>query len=142
MLTARDAQRLQGVHPVLVAAIEDVFAELNAAGTPMFVVCGIRTSEEQAALYAQGRTMPGPIVTYCDGVIQRSDHEPEGDGYGHAVDCAFIPTKQLQNAWDPQWPWAAFGDALERRGIAWGGRFKRPADLDHAQYVVPTTASA
>lgn len=135
MITARDAQRLTGVHPILVDAIEDVFARMEAQGTPMFVVCGVRTAEEQAALYAQGRTGPGAIVTYKDGVRHKSDHQVEADGFGHAVDCAFLPTKACADCFHPSWPWGQYGTALEDAGIAWGGRFKQPVDLDHAQYV-------
>lgn len=143
MLTARDAQRLQGVHPALVGAIEAVFEQMHAAGAPMFVVCGVRTAAEQAALYAQGRTTSGPIVTNKDGVTHKSDHQPQADHLGHAVDCAFVPTKDRHDAWDEAWPWAAFGAAAEAAapGVQWGGRWKQPADLDHVQYVAPEEAA-
>lgn len=139
MLTLRDSQRLNGVHPVLVAAIEDIFTAMHDRGTPMFVVSGVRTTEEQQRLYAQGRGgIPGRRVTYKDGVTQKSDHQVEGDGFGHAVDCAFLPTKDIPDAWSARWPWSVFGDLVERVGMQWGGRFKQPIDLDHVQYVVPT----
>jgi peptidoglycan L-alanyl-D-glutamate endopeptidase CwlK len=38
------------------------------------------------ALYAQGRTAPGRVVTNVDGVRNRSNHQPKSDGYGYAVD--------------------------------------------------------
>lgn len=38
------------------------------------VVYGHRTVEEQQELYAKGRTKPGGIVTYCDGVKNLSKH--------------------------------------------------------------------
>lgn len=143
MLTERDRQRLRGVHPVLEAAIEDVFAEMEKAGFPMFVVSGVRTEAEQAVLYGQGRRgAPGPIVTYKDGRVLKSDHQIEADGFGHAVDCAFLPHKGCSDCFAGTWPWSAFGDALERRGMVWGGRFKKPADLDHAQYVLPNEPSS
>jgi peptidoglycan L-alanyl-D-glutamate endopeptidase CwlK len=50
------------------------------------ITCGVRTAAEQKALYAQGRTAPGKIVTNCDGVKSKSAHQAKDDGYGHAVD--------------------------------------------------------
>jgi peptidoglycan L-alanyl-D-glutamate endopeptidase CwlK len=42
--------------------------------------------ERQKELYAQGRTEPGSIVTYADGVVNKSNHQAHQDGYGYAVD--------------------------------------------------------
>lgn len=68
-LTERDILRLQGVDADLVRVVK------HAAGLiPLVVVCGVRTREEQAALYAIGRTKPGKPVTWtlnskhCDGL--------------------------------------------------------------------------
>ena len=36
---------------------------------------GFRTVARQKELYAQGRTKPGEIVTYKDGVVHPSDHQ-------------------------------------------------------------------
>lgn len=41
------------------------------------IIYGHRTPEEQQALYAQGRTKPGSIVTYKDGVTKLSAHNQE-----------------------------------------------------------------
>ena len=140
-LSPHDQQRLLGVHPVLIAAIEDIFTHMAQAGAPMFVIGGVRTPEQQGALYAQGRTAPGKIVTYCDGVTKKSDHETELDGYGHAVDCAFLPTKDKPDPWGSYWPWTMFERIVIDAGSQAGGNFKQPADLDHVQYVAKGTVS-
>lgn len=67
------------------------------------VTSGLRTMAAQAALYAQGRTMPGPIVT----------HAKPGDSahnWGLAIDVALQTPTGL--SWDyarPEWQslWAA-----------------------------------
>jgi peptidoglycan L-alanyl-D-glutamate endopeptidase CwlK len=128
-MTDRDRARLVGIYPQLVAILEDVFAELAAAGTPMFVVVGLRTVADQQADYAKGRTAPGPIVTMCDGVRHPSPHQVKADGFGHAVDSAFIGPDPFALTH----PWEAYGEALEARGLTWGGRFSHPVDLDHAE---------
>jgi len=38
------------------------------------IACGHRTIQEQKRLYAQGRNLPGQIVTYVDGIQKRSKH--------------------------------------------------------------------
>lgn len=123
--TPRDLIRLTGVHPTLVKAIISILGDL-----PMFVVVGLRTATEQAALYAQGRTMPGKIVTNCDGVRFPSNHQAyPSDGLGHAVDCAWLGNDPFSLTHN----WVAYGAAVEAQGLLWGGRFTSPKDLDHAE---------
>lgn len=128
-MSDRDRQRLHGVLPALVSALVEVFDEMDAEHAPMFVVGGVRTLEQQARLYAQGRTESGPIVTYKDGVLHKSLHQVHIDGYGYAVDCAFLGPQPF----DPRHPWGVYGAALEARGVRWGGRWKM-ADLPHAEW--------
>ena len=55
------------------------------------IVCGLRTTHEQQILYAQGRTMPGPIVTNCDGLIIKSKHQLNNRDECTAVDVVPYP---------------------------------------------------
>jgi len=55
------------------------------------IVCGLRTVDEQRMLYAQGRTMPGPIITNCDGIRIRSNHQINDQGICTAVDVVPFP---------------------------------------------------
>lgn len=48
---------------------------------PIVVVFGMRTDEQQRALYAQGRTTPGKIVTNA------ADGSQTAHGRGGAIDC-------------------------------------------------------
>jgi len=54
------------------------------------ITCGLRTLQKQQTLYAQGRTMPGKIVTNCDGILKKSNHQAE-DGISKAVDAVPYP---------------------------------------------------
>ena len=83
--------KLKGVHQKLVKVIEEAIKD-----TPIdfSVISGVRTTEEQKALYAQGRTKPGSIVTKADGVKNKSNHQVKADGLGHAVDiCPYVNGK-------------------------------------------------
>lgn len=135
MLRPRDAERLAGVHPDLVAAIDRILAAMAAFGTPMFVVAGLRTDAEQAALYAEGRTTPGAIVTHADGVTHKSMHQAQADGYGHAVDCAFVddPATPKDETWDLAQPWPVYGALGHQLGLLWGGQWQRLVDRPHLE---------
>lgn len=140
-MTDRDKARLSGVHPTLITRLISVMADMSAAGTPMFVIQGVRTQAEQEADYLQGRDSrhPGAIITYCDGTTHKGPHQPHADGYGYAVDLAFVPSKDKANPFDKSWPWEDFGDALESHALIWGGRFHNGhmGDLDHAELAAP-----
>ena len=124
--TARDLVRLQGVHPTLVQVIVGILAEL-----PMFVVEGVRTAERQHTIFVSD-----PNATNCDGYIKLSSHQAKPDGFGHAVDCAFLGPSPFALTHD----WKGYGARLEAAGCIWGGRWKHPVDLDHGElpYPVPS----
>jgi peptidoglycan L-alanyl-D-glutamate endopeptidase CwlK len=101
---------------------------------PLFIVQGVRAAAEQHSLWLKGRdpAYPGPIVTELDGFTKRSNHQVKlFDGFGHAVDVAFLPTPTEHDPWAPLWPWAKLGAQGEALGLVWGGRWKSPVDLDH-----------
>lgn len=80
---SRSATNLARVHPKLVAVMQRA---LDLSPIPFIVIYGLRTAEEQAAYYAQGRSKAGAIVTNCDGIKKRSNHQSRIDGYAWAVD--------------------------------------------------------
>ncbi len=75
---------LKGVHPRLVKVIERA---IQLSSQDFTVLEGVRTPERQKQLYAQGRTKPGPVVTWT----LTSRHFIQPDGYSHAVDLAPYP---------------------------------------------------
>jgi peptidoglycan L-alanyl-D-glutamate endopeptidase CwlK len=76
-------KNLEGVHPKLVLLMKTAILT-----TPIdfSITDGVRTTEMQKKLYAKGRSAPGDIVTYSDGVINKSNHQAKPDGYCYAVD--------------------------------------------------------
>lgn len=118
-------KRLEKVHPELKRRAEILLARLAGQGITVEVVQGLRTPEEQDALYAQGRTKPGRIVTYAK--RWQSNHN-----YGLAVDlCPFVNGKPQWNA--PQEVWKLIGKSAESLGLEWGGRWAKFRDLPHVQ---------
>jgi len=98
------------------------------------IVCGIRTLEEQEALYAKGRTEPGSIITYKDGRVSKSKHQD-----GLAVDAIPYPTLYSDKEKMIEFGGFVMGIAklLKDQGIIdndieWGGNWEW-ADLPHFQ---------
>lgn len=124
--------KLDGVHPALVEAVLRILSAMSALGFEMMVTDGVRTAAQQQALYAQGRTKPGKIVTRADGVMTRSNHQPhKDDDYGHAVDCCFVVGGRP--SWDDKLPWALYGAMAKSLGLRWGGEFTTITDRPHIE---------
>lgn len=126
-------KRLRGVHPDLIEKVGRILLAMETLGHPMIVVSGLRTDAEQASLYAQGRTKPGKIVTNLDGVTKRSNHQSKADGWGHAVDMAFL--RNGKPSWAEDHPWELYGLTAESLGLTWGGRWKKLVDRPHIELV-------
>lgn len=124
--------KLHGVHPILVAKVGQIQMAMTELRFPMVVTDGVRTDAQQAALYAQGRTAPGPVVTHADGVQHRSNHQTHADGYGHAVDMAFLDTNG-RPSWDDSYPWALYGAMGKALRLVWGGEFTTIPDRPHLE---------
>lgn len=87
VLGKRSLDNLKGVHPDLVKVMKEAITNSPVDFT---ITTGLRTTTEQKAIFAQGRTKPGKIVTKADGVKNLSNHQDEADGkrdgLGSAVD--------------------------------------------------------
>jgi peptidoglycan LD-endopeptidase CwlK len=124
------ADVMAGIHPALRSKISQVLQAMAVLGYPMKVVQGVRSAAQQQALYAQGRTLPGPKVTNCDGTVTRSNHQVHpADGYGHAVDCAFL----VGDPFGETQPWPLYGAAVKAVGLIWGGSWTSFQDRPHAE---------
>ena len=84
-LSQRSLNNLKGVHPNLVAVVKRA---IEITEQDFIVIEGVRTQARQDELWAQGRTKPGPIVTWTK---DASSHGIGKDGFGHAVDICPYP---------------------------------------------------
>ena len=92
----------------------------------------LRTAAEQDALYAQGRTKPGNIVTYAKGSSYRSQHQwgiafdfylkMDIDGDGKISDDAYN---------DSQGHFKRAAEIGKKLGLAWGGDWSSIVDKPH-----------
>lgn len=115
-LGAGSRQNLVGVHPQLVAVVHRAIALTEQDFT---VYEGLRTTARQVVLVRQGfsKTMD-------------SQHIPQADGFGHAVDL--VPWIQGHPVWDWEGCYKvakAMDDAATEQSVAqhirWGGAWDR-----------------
>ena len=95
-------------------------------GIDLIVTCTYRSPEEQDVLYAQGRTTPGPIVTYAK--AGQSLHQ-----YRLAYDC--VPVVNGKALWDASSPiWAKVGALGKAQDLEWGNDWAKFKECPHFQY--------
>lgn len=121
------SRRLQDLDPDVREMAEKLLIRAASLGIELTVTQTYRTPAMQAALYAKGRTEPGPVVT----------HAPPGYSwheFRRAFDVAithFPGDMTKANLYDG--PWEQVGTIGEDCGLEWGGRWKRP-DRPHFQH--------
>ncbi len=114
---------LDKVHPELKKRILALIALAKADGFDVRPTQGLRTVEEQNALYAQGRTKPGKKVTNANG--GQSNHN-----FGCAVDLGFYTNGQID--WTDSL-YNHIGKWASKVGLDWGGNWKTIKDRPHVE---------
>ncbi|ACJ33060.1 M15 family metallopeptidase [Anoxybacillus flavithermus] len=119
-------KKLQGVHPTVAAKARQLVSLAYKEGIPIIITQGLRTIEEQNALYAQGRAKPGKIVTNAKGGY--SYHN-----FGLAFDFAILNANGSVN-WNVDDKWKRVGAIGKSLGLEWGGDWTSFKDYPHFQY--------
>lgn len=140
-LSTRSKDRLKGVLPIMVAAFDAAIKHPECPfdfGIPSNG--GLRTTEEQQALFAQGRSVGRkvlPIVTNADGVVNKSNHQKKSTGFGHAIDIYIFNGETKEAEWDKAKLTAVARHiqkvALEvfKLKVEWAGDWKTFKELPH-----------
>ncbi|MBT2293444.1 M15 family metallopeptidase [Paenibacillus albidus] len=130
----KSAARLNGLNPAVRAGTVALIQRSYEKGVPIVITQGLRTIAEQNALYAQGRTKPGPIVTHARGGT--SYHN-----YGLAVDFALLLPDGRSVSWDmnrdgdkdTRSDWQEVIQEAKKLGFDWGGDWSSFKDYSHLQ---------
>lgn len=117
-------KRVSLLHAPFQALARSFLADCEKAGYRLRVTYGLRTLDEQAVLYAQGRTAPGKVVTQA-----KPGSSPHN--YAAAIDVVFLTT---DGKVDWNGPWKAIGAVGEKLGLVWGGNFKTFVDRPHFEW--------
>ena len=115
MINSRDIKEL---HPTVRTMALDLQMRCRALGVDLLITSTYRDYESQDALYAQGRTAPGHIVTNAKG------------GFSfHNFRVAFdvVPLRNGKPVWDTTGEngklWQEIGELGEKCGLEWAGRW-------------------
>jgi peptidoglycan L-alanyl-D-glutamate endopeptidase CwlK len=124
-----NSRSLDDLNPLVAAKAHALLARCQADGIDLLVTSTYRDAASQAALYAQGRTAPGRIVT----------NAPPGQSF-HNWRVAFdvVPLRHGKPIWDMAGEngvlWQQVGALGEAVGLEWAGRWKRFRELAHFQF--------
>jgi len=137
---SKSSTKLIGLHPVVMAAATVLIERCYSRGVPILITQGLRTIAEQDALYAQGRTEPGAVVTNARGGY--SYHN-----FGLAVDFALLLPNGSSVSWDMRLDgnnnqiadWQEVVKEAKVLGFEWGGDWTSFKDYPHFQMVFGLT---
>ena len=121
-----NSRSLDDLLPAVKVRVEKFINSAKDAGIDLLVTSTYRDNESQNALYAQGRTKPGRIVTNAKG--GQSFHN-----YRCAVDV--VPLLNGKPVWDAENDiWQKVGDFGIAAGLEWAGNWTKFKEMPHFQY--------
>lgn len=118
-------RNLADLLPRVEAAASAAIAACEAKGLPLLVTCTYRSAADQNALYAQGRTTPGAIVTVARGFQSM-----------HQFRCALdiVPLVNGKPDWQGSVPqWAEIAAIFKEHGFEWGEDWAHFKEMPHFQ---------
>ena len=111
---------------------ELLLKKADAIGIDLLVTCTYRSNEEQAALYAIGRTAKGRRVT--NALPGESKHNNMEGGAPASLAFDVVPLVAGKPMWDASNPvWQVVGGLGESVGLEWAGRWRRMREYPHFQ---------
>lgn len=120
-----NSRNLDDLAPPAKQRAEAFIAAAKAKGIDLLVTSTYRDSESQDALYAQGRSTPGNIVT-------RAKAGQSWHNWRCALDV--VPLVNGKAIWDDQAMWKQVGEIGKSCGLEWAGDWKTFKEYPHFQY--------
>jgi peptidoglycan LD-endopeptidase CwlK len=126
------SHQLTDLDPALQPLAAQFLALCTQKSLNVLVTCTWRSDEEQDALYAQGRTEPGKIVTdIAAGQGDKHNCSIAGKPAARAFDVVPLNNRR-ECIWDPNDPaWAQLGAIGKGLGLVWGGDWPHLQDRPH-----------
>jgi peptidoglycan L-alanyl-D-glutamate endopeptidase CwlK len=124
-----NSRKIDDLHPKVAIMCNKFIAECDKQDIDILITSTYRDAESQNALYAQGRTKPGRIVT----------NAKAGQSW-HNWKCAFdvVPLRNGKPVWGTIGKdlelWNKVGAIGESVGLEWAGRWKRFKEFPHFQF--------
>lgn len=134
---AKSEDKLKGLLPVVAEASRVLIKRCYNRGINIRITQGLRTIEEQNALYAQGRTTSGSIVTNAKGGY--SFHN-----FGVSIDFVLMASgydMKADNNNNGIPDWQEVVEEAKALGFAWGGDWKSFKDNPHFEMTFGLTTA-
>ena len=120
-----NSRNLDDLAPPVKQRAEAFIAAAKARNIDLLVTSTYRDNESQDALYAQGRTAPGNIVT-------RAKAGQSWHNWRCALDV--VPLVNGKAIWDDQAMWKQVGEIGKSCGLEWAGDWVTFKEFPHFQY--------
>lgn len=125
------SRSLADLHPRLRTLAAQFVDRCATRGVRVLIYMTYRSAAEQDALYAKGRTAPGPRVTNARGGQSKHNATVDGQPAARAFDCC--PTDDAgRPIWAGEHPhWETMAAVGKSLGLVWGGDWKTLKDKPH-----------
>jgi len=121
-----NSRKIEDLHPRVQVLARKFIEECSKAGVDVLIYSTYRDAASQDALYAQGRTKPGRIVT----------NARAGQSFHNwRVAFDFVPIVAGKARWDDKEAYAKCGNIAESIGLEWAGRWTgKLRETAHCQF--------
>lgn len=120
-----NSRKLEDLNPKVRVLCEKFIEKCKSQNIDILITSTYRDGASQDALYAQGRTTAGKIVT----------NARAGQSYHNwRVAFDFVPLVHGKAQWSDVATFTKCGEIAESVGLEWAGRWKKFKELAHCQY--------
>jgi peptidoglycan L-alanyl-D-glutamate endopeptidase CwlK len=119
------SRRIEDLEPKVADMCHAFVAECEKQGISVIITSTYRSNEEQAALYALGRTKPGNRVTNA---------KPGQSLHNYKVAFDFCPIIHGKAVWNNAELFERCGEIGESVGLQWSGRFLTFRESAHFEF--------
>jgi peptidoglycan L-alanyl-D-glutamate endopeptidase CwlK len=126
------SRSIEDLHPLVAEKARQLIELARTDGIEILVTSTLRTFEEQAELFAIGRTRPGKKVTNA---------KPGASWHNFGLAFDVVPLVNGKAIWDSPF-WTQIGTLGKQVELVWGGDFKSFKDKPHFEFHPNLTLAA
>ena len=123
------SRKIEDLHPTLQAKCRAHIEACEDAGISLIITSTYRSPEEQAVLYAQGRTTPGRVVTKA---------RPGKSMHNYRLAYDVVPLRNGKPVWgttgEDATLWQKVGALGVAQGLEWAGNWRTMREFPHFQF--------
>lgn len=121
----KNSRNIDDLHPRVAAMCHLFVKKCTESGIDVLITSTYRDSESQQALYEQGRTKPGKVVTNA---------RPGQSFHNYLLAFDFVPVVNGKINWNDANLFRRCGVIGEQCGLEWAGRWPKFKEMAHLQF--------